>query len=184
MSNADKILLKTNVSNFLQFFFSIFFIFSKTSSASGKCPFELSTDAFRCSCPGRTRPQVAAGRRRARTVASSRPPRPPPRSSCSSCSNRRPRRRPTSGTPDVSDGAGIVMVTAAPWGCGPKPIMLSPSLLPAVLSLFTVVQFDNQPCAAASGDNGTCLTVAECASRGGMASGPCANSFGVCCVCE
>ncbi|XP_034232015.1 uncharacterized protein LOC117639989 [Thrips palmi] len=50
------------------------------------------------------------------------------------------------------------------------------------LSLFTVVQFDNQPCAAVSGDNGTCLAVAECGARGGMPSGPCANSFGVCCV--
>ena len=54
----------------------------------------------------------------------------------------------------------------------------------AVLSLFTVVQFANQPCAAASGDNGTCLTLAECASRGGLASGPCAGNFGVCCVCK
>ncbi|XP_063236070.1 uncharacterized protein LOC134538576 [Bacillus rossius redtenbacheri] len=50
------------------------------------------------------------------------------------------------------------------------------------LPLFTVVQFANQGCAAASGDNGTCLTAAECDSRGGTASGPCAGGYGICCV--
>nr|CAD7419831.1 unnamed protein product [Timema poppensis] len=50
------------------------------------------------------------------------------------------------------------------------------------LSLFTVVQFQNQGCAAASGDNGTCLTSSECSERSGTASGPCANGYGVCCV--
>ncbi|KAJ4449819.1 hypothetical protein ANN_01225 [Periplaneta americana] len=50
------------------------------------------------------------------------------------------------------------------------------------LSLFTIVQFQNQGCAASSGDNGTCLTSAECTDRGGVASGPCANGYGVCCV--
>ncbi|XP_023710755.1 uncharacterized protein LOC111866229 [Cryptotermes secundus] len=50
------------------------------------------------------------------------------------------------------------------------------------LSLFTIVQFQNQGCAASSGDNGTCLTSAECSDRGGVASGPCANGYGVCCV--
>ena len=53
-----------------------------------------------------------------------------------------------------------------------------------VLSLFTIVQFQNQGCAASSGDNGTCLTTAECSDRGGVASGPCANGYGVCCVCK
>ncbi|PNF30477.1 hypothetical protein B7P43_G12146, partial [Cryptotermes secundus] len=52
----------------------------------------------------------------------------------------------------------------------------------SVLSLFTIVQFQNQGCAASSGDNGTCLTSAECSDRGGVASGPCANGYGVCCV--
>ncbi|PSN50139.1 hypothetical protein C0J52_15097 [Blattella germanica] len=47
-----------------------------------------------------------------------------------------------------------------------------------VLSLFTIVQFQNQGCAASSGDNGTCLTSAECSERGGVASGPCANGYG------
>ncbi|KAK6629389.1 hypothetical protein RUM43_003206 [Polyplax serrata] len=50
------------------------------------------------------------------------------------------------------------------------------------LSLFTLVEFRNQGCAASSGDNGTCLTSAECNERGGVASGPCAKGFGVCCV--
>ncbi|KAJ9583664.1 hypothetical protein L9F63_021994, partial [Diploptera punctata] len=50
------------------------------------------------------------------------------------------------------------------------------------LSLFTIVQFQNQGCAASSGDNGTCLTSAECSERGGVASGHCANGYGVCCV--
>jgi hypothetical protein len=53
-----------------------------------------------------------------------------------------------------------------------------------VLSLFTIVQFQNQGCAASSGDNGTCLTTSECSDRGGVASGPCANGYGVCCVCK
>jgi hypothetical protein len=54
----------------------------------------------------------------------------------------------------------------------------------SVLSLFTIVQFQNQGCAASSGDNGTCVTSAECSDRGGVASGPCANGYGVCCVCK
>ncbi|GJQ70913.1 hypothetical protein Trydic_g830 [Trypoxylus dichotomus] len=33
-----------------------------------------------------------------------------------------------------------------------------------------------------TGDNGTCLTPAECAQRGGIASGPCAIGYGACCV--
>ncbi|KAK9496784.1 hypothetical protein O3M35_012977 [Rhynocoris fuscipes] len=51
-----------------------------------------------------------------------------------------------------------------------------------LLSLFTVIQFSNNGCLASNGDNGTCLTSSECAARGGIASGPCARSFGVCCV--
>ncbi|XP_073976186.1 uncharacterized protein [Rhodnius prolixus] len=51
-----------------------------------------------------------------------------------------------------------------------------------LLSLFTVVQFDNNGCLARTGDNGTCLTSTECAARGGVASGNCAQSFGVCCL--
>jgi len=49
--------------------------------------------------------------------------------------------------------------------------------------IFSVVRFDNDPCASASGSyNGTCLTSDECKLAGGTASGTCAESFGVCCV--
>ncbi|XP_014249299.1 uncharacterized protein LOC106666516 [Cimex lectularius] len=50
------------------------------------------------------------------------------------------------------------------------------------LSLFTVVQFGNDGCQASTGDNGTCMTSAECSARGGVANGPCAKTFGVCCL--
>ncbi|XP_059476250.1 uncharacterized protein LOC132197164 isoform X2 [Neocloeon triangulifer] len=50
------------------------------------------------------------------------------------------------------------------------------------LSLFSVVRFENLECGAVSGDNGTCLAARECLDRGGVASGPCAGGFGVCCV--
>ena len=32
--------------------------------------------------------------------------------------------------------------------------------------------------------NGTCYTEDECDSRGGSASGSCAEGYGVCCVCK
>lgn len=49
--------------------------------------------------------------------------------------------------------------------------------------IFSVVRFDNDPCASSSGSyNGTCLTSNECEAVGGTASGSCAESFGVCCV--
>ncbi|KAK9729252.1 hypothetical protein QE152_g15997, partial [Popillia japonica] len=50
------------------------------------------------------------------------------------------------------------------------------------LSLFTLVQFSNQDCMGATGDNGSCLTPAECAQRGGTANGSCAFGYGACCV--
>lgn len=53
-----------------------------------------------------------------------------------------------------------------------------------VLSLFTFVQFNNQECITASGDNGTCLTPADCSQKGGRASGSCAAGFGSCCICK
>ena len=49
-------------------------------------------------------------------------------------------------------------------------------------SIFQVVRFPNDVCAASSGLNGTCYTASECSSLGGSASGSCASSFGVCCV--
>lgn len=53
-----------------------------------------------------------------------------------------------------------------------------------VLSLFTFVQFNNQQCRTASGDNGTCLTAQECNQRGGITNGPCAGGYGACCTCK
>jgi len=50
------------------------------------------------------------------------------------------------------------------------------------LSVFQIVQFNNEACPATSGDTGVCFTEAECSGRGGVASGTCASSFGVCCV--
>ncbi|XP_048510409.1 uncharacterized protein LOC105693592 [Athalia rosae] len=50
------------------------------------------------------------------------------------------------------------------------------------LSLFTIVQFDNNICSGVTGENGTCVAAAECGSRGGISVGPCANGYGVCCV--
>ena len=51
-----------------------------------------------------------------------------------------------------------------------------------VLSVFNVVKFPNDACAASNGFNGTCYTSSECSTLGGTASGTCASSFGVCCV--
>ncbi|BET02403.1 Hypothetical protein NTJ_15221 [Nesidiocoris tenuis] len=72
-----------------------------------------------------------------------------------------------------------------------RPQMFKTSSVPDVLtgkkdsrflSVFTVVQFENNLCMSASGENGTCTTAAECAARGGVASGNCAKDFGVCCL--
>ncbi|XP_026461329.1 uncharacterized protein LOC113363056 [Ctenocephalides felis] len=56
-----------------------------------------------------------------------------------------------------------------------------------VLSLFTVVSWDQAgACASATGggtETGTCLPAApDCALRGGTAAGPCAAGYGICCV--
>ncbi|XP_063218627.1 uncharacterized protein LOC134528890 [Bacillus rossius redtenbacheri] len=51
-----------------------------------------------------------------------------------------------------------------------------------VLSLFTIVSFQNTACNTAAGINGTCLHAAECAARGGRAGGTCAKGYGVCCL--
>nr|XP_018903764.1 PREDICTED: uncharacterized protein LOC109034848 [Bemisia tabaci] len=50
------------------------------------------------------------------------------------------------------------------------------------LPLFSVVNFDIQECAASTGENGTCMTLEECRGRGGIASGPCVRTYGVCCI--
>merc|ERR1719150_2956187 len=49
-------------------------------------------------------------------------------------------------------------------------------------SVFQIVKFKNGMCTTSTGDAGTCYTEAECAAAGGTASGPCASSFGVCCM--
>ncbi|XP_050422761.1 uncharacterized protein LOC126834697 [Adelges cooleyi] len=51
-----------------------------------------------------------------------------------------------------------------------------------LLSLFTIVQFENQPCYSSSGDSGICMTSAECHQHLGVPIGSCANSYGVCCL--
>ncbi|KOC68748.1 hypothetical protein WH47_06540 [Habropoda laboriosa] len=51
-----------------------------------------------------------------------------------------------------------------------------------LFSLFTLVKFDNNVCIGSNGENGTCVTASECLQRGGVASGVCANDYGVCCI--
>ncbi|XP_025075050.1 uncharacterized protein LOC105430978 isoform X2 [Pogonomyrmex barbatus] len=51
-----------------------------------------------------------------------------------------------------------------------------------LFSLFTLVKFENNICGGLNGENGTCVAAAECAQRGGISSGICANGYGVCCI--
>ena len=53
-----------------------------------------------------------------------------------------------------------------------------------VFSVFQIVKFQNGKCMTTTGDDGTCYTEAECLAAGGEPSGPCASSFGVCCLCK
>ncbi|XP_077301690.1 uncharacterized protein LOC143922340 [Arctopsyche grandis] len=50
------------------------------------------------------------------------------------------------------------------------------------LSLLTLVTFPAESCAAASGNNGTCMSPEDCYRRGGSADGTCASGYGSCCV--
>lgn len=50
-----------------------------------------------------------------------------------------------------------------------------------LLPLFTVVRFDNNLCLGNTGENGTCISPAECVQRRGVNNGICANGYGVCC---
>ena len=52
-----------------------------------------------------------------------------------------------------------------------------------VLSLFTVVQWDQSLCQAPTGEYGSCVPNNDCIARGGIAGGPCAGGYGMCCVC-
>jgi len=56
-----------------------------------------------------------------------------------------------------------------------------------LLSLFAIVNFENDDCVAvdggtATGNLGKCYTSTECTSKGGVARGNCAAGFGTCCV--
>lgn len=53
-----------------------------------------------------------------------------------------------------------------------------------MLSLFTIVKFDNEPCYSSTGDTGICMTSAECYQNRGVPIGSCASSYGVCCLCK
>lgn len=50
------------------------------------------------------------------------------------------------------------------------------------LGIFNVIQFPNTACTGSAGLNGTCYTSDECTAKGGVSSGTCASSFGVCCT--
>jgi len=53
------------------------------------------------------------------------------------------------------------------------------------IGIFNIVKFENEVCNAASQNmNGTCYTAEECSSRDGVASGSCADGYGVCCIIE
>jgi len=51
-----------------------------------------------------------------------------------------------------------------------------------LFSVFQIVRFNNDACDAVDGTLGTCYTASECTAKGGQERGPCASSFGVCCV--
>lgn len=53
-----------------------------------------------------------------------------------------------------------------------------------VLSLFTIYQWQNGLCAAATGEFGMCLPENDCVSKRGILGGPCAQGYGICCVCK
>jgi len=51
------------------------------------------------------------------------------------------------------------------------------------IGIFNVVKFPNDVCNSDSTSmNGTCYTAEECSSRSGVASGACAEGYGVCCI--
>jgi len=50
------------------------------------------------------------------------------------------------------------------------------------IGIFNLVQFPNDVCAGSGTQSGTCYTAEECTTRNGVASGTCADGYGVCCV--
>jgi len=50
------------------------------------------------------------------------------------------------------------------------------------IGIFNIVKFNNDVCDTGNNMNGTCFTAEECSDRNGVASGSCADGYGVCCV--
>jgi len=50
------------------------------------------------------------------------------------------------------------------------------------IGIFNIVKFNNDVCNTGNQMNGTCYTAEECTDRNGVASGSCADGYGVCCV--
>lgn len=51
------------------------------------------------------------------------------------------------------------------------------------IGIFNIVKFDNDVCLSDTANmNGTCYTAEECTDRNGVASGTCAEGYGVCCI--
>lgn len=51
------------------------------------------------------------------------------------------------------------------------------------IGIFNIVKFDNDVCQSNNMNmNGTCYTAEECSDRNGVASGTCAEGYGVCCI--
>jgi len=50
------------------------------------------------------------------------------------------------------------------------------------ISIFEIVKFDNDMCTASDGNMGVCYTEKECNKANGVATGKCAEDYGVCCV--
>jgi len=55
---------------------------------------------------------------------------------------------------------------------------------PKAIGIFNIIKFPNDPCDTGSGNtrNGTCYLAEECENRKGVATGTCADGYGVCCV--
>ena len=50
-----------------------------------------------------------------------------------------------------------------------------------LLNVFNVIRFPNDACNASANTYGVCYSASECRTKGGLALGTCASSFGVCC---
>jgi len=51
-----------------------------------------------------------------------------------------------------------------------------------LLNVFNVVKFPNDACTTSGYRSGVCFSASECAAKGGVSSGTCAQGFGVCCT--